>query len=150
MKRTDTPVVFAWGDRVEETNSTNQLDREMFRHSTNTASFFSVLIVALIFSLSLAGAAAAQTNTRGQARSLATPRASDEQLVETERATGRDLIEHVTVNGVDAYADEMGGDRLFLECRKQAVSSDVQNTVIDSLLARSCRYGEEPPTLRML
>ena len=35
----------------------------MFRHSTNTASFFFVLMVALIFSLSLAGVAAAQTNT---------------------------------------------------------------------------------------
>src|SRR4030095_9045155 len=35
----------------------------MFRNSTNTASFFSVLISALIFSLSLAGAAAAQSNT---------------------------------------------------------------------------------------
>ena len=35
----------------------------MLRHSTNTASFFSVLIAALIFSLSLAGVAAAQTNT---------------------------------------------------------------------------------------
>ena len=35
----------------------------MFRHSTNTASFFSVLIVALIFSLSPVGVAAAQTNT---------------------------------------------------------------------------------------
>ena len=35
----------------------------MFRHSTNTVSFFSVPIVALIFSLSLAGVAAAQTNT---------------------------------------------------------------------------------------
>ena len=35
----------------------------MFRHSTNTASFFSVLMAALIFSLSLAGVAAAQTNT---------------------------------------------------------------------------------------
>ena len=33
----------------------------MFRHST--ARFFSVLIVALIFSLSLAGVAPAQTNT---------------------------------------------------------------------------------------
>ena len=33
----------------------------MFRHST--ARFFSVLMVALIFSLSLAGVAAAQTNT---------------------------------------------------------------------------------------
>jgi hypothetical protein len=32
----------------------------MFRHSTNTASFFSVLIVAVMFSLSLAGVAAAQ------------------------------------------------------------------------------------------
>jgi predicted amidohydrolase YtcJ len=35
----------------------------MFCHSTNTAAFFSVLMVALIFSLSLAGAAAAQSNT---------------------------------------------------------------------------------------
>ena len=35
----------------------------MFSHSTNTASFFSVLIAALIFSLSLAGVAAAQGNT---------------------------------------------------------------------------------------
>jgi trimeric autotransporter adhesin len=35
----------------------------MFRHSTNTSLFFSVLMVALIFSLSLAGVAAAQTNT---------------------------------------------------------------------------------------
>ena len=35
----------------------------MFQHSSNTASFFSVLIVALIFSLGLAGIAAAQGNT---------------------------------------------------------------------------------------
>ena len=35
----------------------------MLRHSTNTASFFSVLMAVLIFSLSLAGVAAAQTNT---------------------------------------------------------------------------------------
>jgi hypothetical protein len=35
----------------------------MFSHSTNTASFFSVLFEALIFSLSLAGVAAAQDNT---------------------------------------------------------------------------------------
>ena len=35
----------------------------MYRHSTNTASFFSVLMAALIFSLSLAGVAAAQGNT---------------------------------------------------------------------------------------
>ncbi len=35
----------------------------MYRHSTNTASFFSVLIAALIFSLSLVGVAAAQSNT---------------------------------------------------------------------------------------
>jgi hypothetical protein len=35
----------------------------MFRHSTNTASFFFVLIAALIFSLSLAGVAVAQGNT---------------------------------------------------------------------------------------
>ena len=35
----------------------------MFRHSTPTARFFSVLIVALMFSLSLAAVAAAQGNT---------------------------------------------------------------------------------------
>ncbi|HEY6364948.1 MAG TPA: hypothetical protein VI585_09160, partial [Candidatus Binatia bacterium] len=35
----------------------------MFSHSTNTALFFSVLIAALIFSLSLAGVAGAQSNT---------------------------------------------------------------------------------------
>ena len=50
----------------------------MFRHSTNTASFFSVLIVALIFSLSLAGVAAAQTNTSLGTNALVrtTPRAA--------------------------------------------------------------------------
>ena len=35
----------------------------MFSHSTNMASFFSVLMAALIFSLSVAGVAAAQGNT---------------------------------------------------------------------------------------
>ena len=35
----------------------------MFRQSTNTESFFSILIAAFIFSLSLAGVAAAQNNT---------------------------------------------------------------------------------------
>ena len=35
----------------------------MLRHSTHTASFFTVLMAVLIFSLSLAGVAAAQTNT---------------------------------------------------------------------------------------
>ena len=45
----------------------------MLRHSTNTASFFSVLTVALILSLSLVGVAAAQTNT-----SLGYRRASEE------------------------------------------------------------------------
>jgi len=35
----------------------------MYRNSTNTASFFSILVAALIFSLSLTGVAAAQTNT---------------------------------------------------------------------------------------
>jgi hypothetical protein len=67
LKRTDTPVAFELRDfRVKETSSTNHLNTGgfyMFRHSTNTASFFSVLIAALIFSLSLAGVAAAQGNT---------------------------------------------------------------------------------------
>ena len=35
----------------------------MFRHSTNTASFLSVVIAVLMFWLSLAGVAAAQGNT---------------------------------------------------------------------------------------
>jgi hypothetical protein len=35
----------------------------MFNQPTNTASFFSILIAALIFSLSLAGVATAQGNT---------------------------------------------------------------------------------------
>ena len=35
----------------------------MFQHSTNAGSLFSALTGALIFSLSLAGVAAAQTNT---------------------------------------------------------------------------------------
>jgi hypothetical protein len=35
----------------------------MFRYSTNPASFFSVLFAALVFSLTLAGVAAAQGNT---------------------------------------------------------------------------------------
>ena len=35
----------------------------MLRHSTNTASFFTVLMAVVIFSLSLAEVAAAQTNT---------------------------------------------------------------------------------------
>ena len=49
----------------------------MFGHSTNAPSFFSILIAALIFSLSLAGVAAAQGNTSlGTGALLATPRAS--------------------------------------------------------------------------
>ena len=35
----------------------------MLRHSTNTASFITVLMAVLIFSLSLVGVAPAQTNT---------------------------------------------------------------------------------------
>ena len=50
----------------------------MFCHSTNTASFFSNLMAALIFSLSLAGIAAAPgaAPVWGQARFSITPRAS--------------------------------------------------------------------------
>jgi hypothetical protein len=49
----------------------------MLLHSTHTASFFTVLIAVLIFSLSLAGVAAALTTpVWGQTRSLATPRAA--------------------------------------------------------------------------
>src|SRR5262245_8613959 len=43
----------------------------MFRHSTNTASFFSVLMAALIFALSLAGSTLAQGNTSFGVNALA-------------------------------------------------------------------------------
>ena len=51
----------------------------MFRHSTNTASFLSVVIAVLMFSLSLAGVAAAQqdnTSLGTGALQLTTPRAA--------------------------------------------------------------------------
>ena len=49
----------------------------MFRHSTNALSFISVLIVALIFSLSLAGLVRRRaTPVWGQGRFRATPRAT--------------------------------------------------------------------------
>jgi len=59
----------------------------MFSHSTNTASFFSVLIAALIFSLSLAGVAAAQTNT-----SLGTGALQNNTTGEANTAIGVDAL----------------------------------------------------------
>jgi hypothetical protein len=66
----------------------------MFRHSTNTASFFSVFITALIFSLSLAGVAAAQRNTGLGTGAL------------QNNTTGRDN----TASGVNALVNNTTGD----------------------------------------
>jgi len=69
----------------------------MFRHSTNRASFISVLVAALIFSLSLAVVAAAQGNT-----SLGTA------------ALQNNTTGHAnTASGVDAPFGKTPGDNLF-------------------------------------
>ena len=59
----------------------------MFRHSTNTASFIPALMAALIFSLSLAGVAAAQTNT-----SLGTGALQNNTTGEANTAIGVDAL----------------------------------------------------------
>jgi hypothetical protein len=59
----------------------------MVRHSTNTALFFSVFIAALIFSLSLAGVAAAQSNT-----SLGTGALRDNTTGQFNTAIGVDAL----------------------------------------------------------
>ena len=75
----------------------------MYRHSTNTASFFSVLMAALIFSLSLAGVAAAQGNT-----SLGTGALQSNTTGDFNTAIGVDALfsnttgDFNTANGVDA------------------------------------------------
>ena len=91
----------------------------MFRHSTNTASFLSVVIAVLIFSLSLAGVAAAQqdntslgtgalqSNTTGSfntaigsMRSLATPRAASTPPAESMRSFCNTTGDFNTASGV--------------------------------------------------
>src|SRR5215510_15566743 len=61
------PLHFTWANTGSFSSRLQIIVEEgfiMFGHCTNTASFFSVLMAALIFSLSLAGVAAAeQTNT---------------------------------------------------------------------------------------
>ena len=60
----------------------------MFRHSTNTASFLSVVIAVLMFWLSLAGVAAAQQDNTslGTGALLATPRATSTLPSESMRS----------------------------------------------------------------
>ena len=60
----------------------------MFHHSTNTARFFSVLIDALIFSLYLAGVAAAQVNNT----SLGTGALQNNTTGSFNTATGADEL----------------------------------------------------------
>ena len=83
----------------------------MFRHSTNTVSFFSVLMAALIFSLSLAGVAAAQGNT-----SLGTGALQNNTTGSYNTAIGLDAIffnttgSYNTASGVDALLSNTTGD----------------------------------------
>ena len=91
----------------------------MFRHSTNTASFFSVLIVALIFSLSLAGVAAAQTNTSlGTDALSATPRAVNNTAIGVNAllATGS---QHHRSNALSNTRAQAAGNALFATPRAQ-------------------------------
>jgi hypothetical protein len=83
----------------------------MNRHSTNTASFFSVLIAALIFSLCLAGVATAQGNT-----SLGTGALQNNTTGSDNTAIGLDALfsnstgSLNTANGVNALISNTLGD----------------------------------------
>jgi hypothetical protein len=83
----------------------------MFSHFTNTASFFSVLMAALIFSLSQAGVAWAQGNT-----SLGTDALQSNTTGSFNTAIGfQTLFSNTTgslntANGVNALANNMIGD----------------------------------------
>src|SRR6516164_7157796 len=83
----------------------------MFRHSTNTAWFFSVLIPALIFSICLAGVAAAQGNT-----SLGTGALQNNTTGSDNTAIGLDALfsnstgSLNTANGVNALISNTLGD----------------------------------------
>ena len=81
----------------------------MFRHST--AWFFSVLIVALIFSLSLAGVAAAQTNTSlGTGALRATPRAATTPPSDSDALFSNTTGSNNTATGVNALFSNTTGD----------------------------------------
>jgi trimeric autotransporter adhesin len=83
----------------------------MFRHSTNEVSFFSVFMAALIFSLSLAGGAAAQSNT-----SLGTGALLNNTTGQYNTASGFDALfsnttgSLNTANGVNALVFNTTGD----------------------------------------
>jgi trimeric autotransporter adhesin len=83
----------------------------MICHSTNAASFFSVLIAALIFSLSLAGVAAAQGNT-----SLGTGALQNNTTGQYNTASGFDALfsnttgSNNTASGVNALVFNTTGD----------------------------------------
>jgi hypothetical protein len=81
----------------------------MFHHSTNTALFLSVLIATLIFSLSLAGIAAAQDNT-----SLGTGALFSNTTGEDNSASGLNALFNNTTGtdntAIGAGADVSGGD----------------------------------------
>ena len=85
----------------------------MFRHSTNTASFFSVLIAALIFSLSLAGVAAAQRTTPvwGQARFISNTTGDLNTAIGVNALFSNTTGDFNTASGVDALFSNTTGDR---------------------------------------
>src|SRR5262245_44084728 len=82
----------------------------MSRHYTNTASFFTVLIAGLIFSCSLAGADAAQTNT-----SLGTQTLQNNTTGQYNTATG--FVPLFSGNSQFQYPDCAVAQRSSVTCR---------------------------------
>ena len=84
----------------------------MFRHSTNTASFLSVVIAVLMFSLSLAGVAAGQQDNT----SLGTGALQNNTAGSQNTAVGVDALfsntmgSFNTASGVSALLDNTTGD----------------------------------------
>src|SRR6516165_241857 len=83
----------------------------MFRDSTNTASFFSVLIAALIFSLCLAGVAAAQGNTSlGTGALQHNTTGSFNTAIGSNALTGNSTGSFNTASGIQALRTNTTGD----------------------------------------
>jgi hypothetical protein len=98
-----------WVISSKQTSSINYLITGgfyMFRHSTNTASFIPALMAPLIFSLSLAGVAAAQTNT-----SLGTGALQSNTTGSFNTAIGLDALFSNTTGDSNTAS---GADALFL------------------------------------
>jgi trimeric autotransporter adhesin len=82
----------------------------MFRHSTNAVSFFSVFIAALIFSLSLAGVAAEQSNTSLGSGALQSNTTGRDNTASGTRALSSNIMgDSNTASGVNALQSNTTG-----------------------------------------